>query len=103
MTASLDDTLNPQIPSVTEVEAPHPRLDQLSVGTSAEVVGIRNDAESVSRLMAMGVCVGRAVTVIRAGDPMILLVMGTRLGVSAQVAQQVDVTVCPAHSGEGQP
>jgi Fe2+ transport system protein FeoA len=46
----------------------------------------------------MGVCVGRRVELVRAGDPLILKIFGSRLGLSAQLAQRVRVEVCqPGH------
>lgn len=46
------------------------------------------------RLRTMGICPGRLVWLVRRGDPMILKVMGTRIGLAADLAQQVTVQVC---------
>ena len=46
------------------------------------------------RLMAMGVCAGRQVEVIKPGDPMILRVFGSRLGISSRLANRVTVECC---------
>lgn len=37
----------------------------------------------------MGVCLGRRLHVIKAGDPMIVSVMGTRLGIAGRLARHV--------------
>ena len=51
-------------------------------------------AGEVDQLKSMGVCVGRKVMLVQAGDPLILKVMGTRLGVSARLAARVFVEPC---------
>ena len=43
------------------------------------------------RVEAMGLCVGRAVEVVQAGDPMIVRVLGTRIGLAATLARAVRV------------
>ncbi len=48
----------------------------------------------LQRLMAMGVCGGRVVEVIQRGDPLILKVYGTCVGVSARLAAQIEVVIC---------
>ena len=48
----------------------------------------------IERLMAMGVCGGRTVEPIRIGDPLILKVYGTRVGVSARLAARIRVIPC---------
>jgi len=53
------------------------------------------DADS-ERLKAMGVCIGRKVEVLKPGDPLIIRVLGSRLGLSARLAMEVHVEVCDA-------
>lgn len=48
----------------------------------------------LERLMAMGVCGGRIVEVIQRGDPLILKVYGTSVGVSARLAEHIQVVIC---------
>ncbi len=48
----------------------------------------------IERLMAMGVCSGRKVELVQQGDPFILRVYGTRIGVSARLATHILVNVC---------
>ena len=42
----------------------------------------------------MGVCVGRRLMLVRPGDPMIVKVLGSRIGISARLADQVMVLPC---------
>lgn len=53
--------------------------------------------EDLERLMAMGVCGGRTVELIQVGDPLILKVYGTRVGLSARLAAKIRVRPCPSH------
>ena len=54
-------------------------------------VSIEGAGPEVTRLKRMGVCVGRRLEVVQAGDPMILRVAGTRIGLSRQLAGAVFV------------
>jgi Fe2+ transport system protein FeoA len=65
-------------------------LAQLA-GGEARVVGVSGDAADAARLMAMGICVGRRVEIIRQGDPLIVRVVGARVGLSARLAAHVRV------------
>jgi len=64
----------------------------------AVVRSISTDDEDTHRLKTLGVCVGRRVELVRAGNPLILKVFGSRLGISAELAARVQVEVCtPGH------
>ena len=67
-------------------------LNEIPSGTHAVVERIEAADEAMHRLMAMGLCVGRRIEVIRQGNPLILRVMGARIGVSGRLARQVTVT-----------
>jgi Fe2+ transport system protein FeoA len=56
-------------------------------------VRVEADGDDVARLMALGICIGRRVEVVRAGDPMIVRVVATRVGLSARLAAGVYVAV----------
>ena len=59
---------------------------------------VTTDDEDTNRLKTLGVCVGRRVELVRAGNPLILKVFGSRLGISAELAARVQVEVCtPGH------
>ena len=74
------------------------RLDLLPPRVCAVVRKIATDDEEMQRLKTLGVCLGRRVELVKAGDPLILKVFGSRLGISAALAANVQVEVCqPGH------
>jgi Fe2+ transport system protein FeoA len=74
------------------------RLDELPPRVCAVVRSVGTDDEETNRLKTLGVCVGRRVELVRAGDPLILKIFGSRLGLSAELAARVRVEVCqPGH------
>jgi Fe2+ transport system protein FeoA len=73
-------------------------LDRLPPRICAVVRSIETDDEETQRLKTLGVCVGRRVELVKGGDPLILRVFGSRLGLSAALASRVRVEVCqPGH------
>lgn len=70
------------------------RLDEMAVHQSCVVHDIEAPDDEMERLMSMGVCRGRGITLIQRGDPLILKVFGSRLGVSARLARRVLVSCC---------
>jgi Fe2+ transport system protein FeoA len=77
---------------------PEQRLDQLPPRICALVRRIETGNEDVQRLKMLGICVGRQIEVIKPGDPMIVRVFGSRLGLSASLAAHVWLEVCaPDH------
>lgn len=44
------------------------------------------------RLKRLGICPGRQIDVIQPGDPMVLVVVGARLGISRKLASRVLVS-----------
>jgi len=70
------------------------RLDELPPRTCAVVRSVATDDEDTLRLKTLGVCVGRRVELVRAGNPLILKIFGSRLGISADLAARVQVEVC---------
>ena len=74
------------------------RLDELPPRVCAVVRSIATEDEDTERLKTLGVCVGRRIELIRAGNPLILKIFGSRLGISAELASRVQVEVCtPGH------
>ena len=53
------------------------------------ICDIEGDHEDIERLKTMGVCLGRRLHVVKSGDPMIVSVMGTRLGIAGRLARHV--------------
>ena len=85
---------------MTTIEQPAAtvRLDQLPPRVCAVVRSVETDDEDTKRLKTLGVCVGRRVELVRAGNPLILKIFGSRLGLSAELARRVTVEVCqPGH------
>ncbi len=72
------------------------RLDRLKPGRCAVVVAVEAPDDDAGRLMVMGVCKGRKIEGVKTGDPLILRVLGSRLGVSARLAQRIWVDPCPS-------
>ena len=70
------------------------RLDELEPSRCATICSVDATDASASQLMAMGVCVGRQIEVVKQGDPLILRVFGSRIGVSARLAGRVKVELC---------
>lgn len=73
----------------------HCRLDQVTAGTCCTVDSIESGEIAIQRLMAMGLCVGRQIEIIRHGNPLIVRLLGARIGVSARVAHQIVVERAP--------
>lgn len=74
------------------------RLDELPPRICAVVRQVETDDEDTQRLKALGVCLGRRVELVRVGDPLILKIFGSRLGLSAEMARRVRVEICqPGH------
>ena len=69
-------------------------LDEFRTGQCATICEVRADDREGGQLMAMGVCVGRTVVLLRRGDPLILKVLGSRIGVSSRLASQVRIIPC---------
>ncbi len=66
-------------------------LSELAPTTVARVEELEVYSEDATRLKAMGICVGRQIQLMRAGDPLILRVLGARVGLSARLAEGVGV------------
>jgi Fe2+ transport system protein FeoA len=69
-------------------------LDRLEPGQCGTVVAVDSREAEADRLMAMGVCTGRRVMLIQRGDPLVLKVLGSRIGLSARLAARVHVVPC---------
>jgi Fe2+ transport system protein FeoA len=85
---------------VTTIEQPVAtvRLDELPPRVCAVVRSVETADEDTNRLKTLGVCVGRRVELVRAGNPLILKIFGSRLGLSAELAARVRVEICqPGH------
>ena len=66
------------------------RLSEVRGRTAVRVLDIP-ETEEATRLKALGVCVGREVDMVKPGDPLIVHVVGSHVGISARLAAQVIV------------
>ena len=89
----IDSTL----PAVSRAASPakHHALDQLPSGTRGVVHHVDSADRALHRLMAMGLCVGREIEVVRQGNPLIVRLLGARIGVSSRLARQIIVATHP--------
>jgi Fe2+ transport system protein FeoA len=67
-------------------------LSQIGHGCVARVHSLDAPGEDAARLKSMGICAGRRVQLVQAGDPLIVRVLGARVGISARLAAQIRVT-----------
>ena len=63
------------------------RLDELAPRTCAVIRRIETDGEEVQRLKLLGLCVGRQIEVVKSGDPLIIKIFGSRIGLAASLAE----------------
>ncbi len=68
-------------------------LTTLPRGCCAVIESV-SDREDLQRLKSMGICIGRTVEILKCGDPLILQVYGTRIGLSSRLAAHVWVSIC---------
>ena len=85
---------NPPIARPPEqAESPVPgrgvSADRLAAGDCGLICHIDGDHEDIERLKTMVVCLGRRLQMVRSGDPMIVSVMGTRLGIASRLSRHV--------------
>ena len=71
-------------------------VDELHAGRCGAIVRVQADPSDVNRLAGMGICVGRQVQLVKRGDPMILRVYGTRIGLSSRLGRGIHVVPCTA-------
>lgn len=60
------------------------------------VIDVTAEGGDASRLKALGICAGRQLQLVQAGDPLIVRVLGTRVGLSARLAEAVSVELVDA-------
>ena len=68
-------------------------LPLTAVEPESEVVVdcLRSSATDCIRLQRLGICDGNRIIVAQTGDPLIVLVVGSRIGISRKLAEQVFV------------
>lgn len=80
--------------AVLPLAGPLVRLDELQPKVCAVVRRIEAEDDSMDRLKALGICLGRQVELVKRGDPLIVRVYGSRLGISSRLANRVLVEPC---------
>lgn len=65
------------------------KLTEMSARSTGEVTAIDPPDDDMIRLMAMGICIGRIVEVVQSGNPLIVRVYGSRIGVSRRLAERI--------------
>lgn len=88
----MDSTHQLPVTSSPPVETAEVPLDRLPQSCCGVIRRIEVAAADMDRLKTMGVCVGRRVQVVKSGDPMILRIMDTRIGLAARLATFVYVS-----------
>lgn len=78
----------PAEPTVLPISSALPLCTQ-PAGAHMRIVRVDADCQDATRLKALGVCIGRRLLVLKAGDPMIIRVVGARVGLSARLAAAV--------------
>ncbi len=71
-------------------------LDQLPTHTCATIRTLELEDDDSRRLKTLGLCVGRHIEVVKHGNPMIVRVFASRLGLAAELAARVRVEPCAA-------
>lgn len=66
-------------------------LATLPEGQPARIESIDARDLDLARLEVMGLCAGRTVEVAKTGDPLIVRVLGTRIGLAASLARSIRV------------
>jgi Fe2+ transport system protein FeoA len=81
-------------------------LARMPVGACGTVADVDASARDVERLKVMGLCVGRRVGMLKQGNPLVVRCVGSRLGLSRDLAEMVEVRLeaeagdpCPASIG----
>jgi Fe2+ transport system protein FeoA len=88
--AMMETTTGSSAPA-TETSKIQCGLNELPSGAQAIVQHIEPAGEAMQRLMAMGLCIGRELEIARQGNPLILRLLGARIGVSGRLAHHVVV------------
>lgn len=78
-------------------------LSALPAGAHARVAQLNAHSDDLRRLQALGVCVGRRLQLVKNGDPLIISVIGARIGLSARLAAEVLVAPVAAEESTSIP
>ncbi len=81
------------MPAITEAQLTESAMSELAKGARGRVTRVMGDSADSLRLKSLGICEGREVTVLRTGTAWIVRVLGSRIGLSPQLAASIFLTV----------
>lgn len=88
--------INPNAPVLTptavSAQMAEIALLELRRGACGRVARVLGESVEAARLRALGVCEGRTIEVLRTGDAWVLRVLGSRIGISRELAASVLLT-----------
>lgn len=88
--------LNPNAPVVPTPQAVKRAAEiallDLRRGARGRVTRVLGESAESARLKALGVCEGRTIEILRTGDAWVLRVLGSRIGISRELAASVLLT-----------
>jgi Fe2+ transport system protein FeoA len=74
------------LPPAHDAASPPADLSHLQDGAFGRVVAVEADTDDAIRLKSLGICTGRRVQLAKGGDPLIVRVLGARVGLSRRLA-----------------
>jgi Fe2+ transport system protein FeoA len=77
--------------SVSGIRGSVAPLAALTPNALGRVIELAASADDAVRLKSLGICIGRRVQLVKTGDPLIVRVLGTRVGLSHRLALGVHV------------
>ena len=79
------------------------RLTDSRPGNILQVKQITAENDDAIRLKRMGICEGREIQIIQLGDPLILRVVGARIGINRRLAEMIDVEMIEQQKAKNTP
>lgn len=79
--------------SETTVEHDERSLAEIPAQAYGRIVDVAGDFCEMEQLRRLGFCPGRRIAVVQGGDPMIVSVLGTRIGLRRSLAAGIRVMV----------
>lgn len=70
-------------------------LPEAPLGRPLRVGKVDTNSADASRLQAMGVCQGRVLEIVKGGDPLVVRIVGSRVGIAARLALHVFIHDSP--------
>ncbi len=82
----------PAIADLNTAATPELAMSELARGTRGRVTRVLGNSADSLRLKSLGICEGREVTVLRTGTAWVVRVLGSRVGISPQLAATIFLT-----------